>query len=63
MESPTDCLVLMIQEKERGSQLRDNVMFILYDTQMRKYIIRGKRNDVQHFHELPYSFTSVFSPI
>ena len=57
METPTDCLVLMIQEKERKSHSIDNTLFILYDTQLEKYVIRGKRNDCKKYNFLPYSFT------
>jgi hypothetical protein len=60
MEQPTDCLVLMIQEKERKSDLIDNILFILYDTQLEKYIIRGKRNIFDggsKYNFFPYSFT------
>ena len=57
METPNDCLVLMIQEKEKKSQWIDNTLFILYDTQLNKYIIRGKRNNCNNLHFLPYSFT------
>ena len=57
MDSPTDCLVLRIKEIEKDSLMRDNTMFILYDTQLEKYIIRGKRNDCHKFHFFPYSFS------
>lgn len=57
METPTDCLVLMIQEIEKKDLLIDNTLFILYDTQIGKYVIRGKRNDTNKLHFVPYSFT------
>ena len=56
MEQPTDCLVLMIQEKERKVHSIDNTLFILNDTQLGEYVIRGKRNNCFSYNFLPYSF-------
>ena len=58
METPTDCLVLMIKELHRSEDSdTDIVLFILYDTLMNNYVIRGKRSDVKSASFEPFSFT------
>ena len=57
METPTDCLVLMLQEREDKSYLVDNTIFIIYDVRIGTYIIRGKRENISHYNFMPYSFT------
>ena len=59
METPNDCLVLMIEEIEDNSKEIDHVLFILYDTQIGKYVIRGKRSSTNAQNYEPYSFTCI----
>jgi hypothetical protein len=51
-----DCLVLHIQEIEKDIGDIDTSLFVLYDTQTRLYVIRGKRMDARTRSFHPYSF-------
>ena len=61
METPTDCLVLLIREydyEDKDYIFLDNTIFVLYDTKTKKYIIRGRRNtDSSNCKFFPYSFS------
>jgi len=53
---PDDCLVLKIEEYEIDTKELDNSIFILYDKQTRKYVVRGKRRDRKTAVSPTYSF-------
>lgn len=38
-----DCLVLKIQELENNKDKIDTTLYVLYDTRVNKYVVRGKR--------------------
>jgi hypothetical protein len=42
---PTDCLVLKIMEFSVLDQSVDTILYILYDKEEHRFIIRGKRNN------------------
>uniref|UniRef100_A0A6C0ERM6 Uncharacterized protein n=1 Tax=viral metagenome TaxID=1070528 RepID=A0A6C0ERM6_9ZZZZ len=56
MSTPTDCLVLKIEEYGTDDGKLDTVLFILYDKLQRRYIIRGKRNHSTKYIFYPFSF-------
>lgn len=51
-----DALVLKIVEHDTDVNMEDTTLYILYDTTLNKYIIRGKRKDTRHIVSNPYSF-------
>lgn len=53
-----DTLVLKIEEYEADHKLIDTILYILYDTRTKRYVIRGKRQSTQNFESEPYSFES-----
>ena len=58
----TDCIVLHIEEYDNDTNKIDSSIFILYDVNKRKFIIRGKRGNFGEkptvYTTYPYSFTS-----
>lgn len=44
MLNVTDCLVLKLEEFERNTDNIDNTIYILYDTNKERYIVRGTRS-------------------
>ena len=55
METPTDCLVLRIMDIESMKNGRTAELFILFDSNMGEYIIRGSNDHVKEF--VPFSFS------
>jgi hypothetical protein len=55
METPTDCLVLRIFDKDSLKDNKTANLFILYDVKTREYVIRGSNDHVYRF--VPFSFT------
>ena len=51
-----DCLVLKIEEFDTDTNENDTNMYILYDTEMEKYIIRGRRRWTPKTNACEYSF-------
>lgn len=45
MSTPTDCVVLRIDEFDRDTRKLDTSMYLLYDVNEEVYVIRGKRSD------------------
>jgi hypothetical protein len=56
MDAPSDCLVLKIVETEHDTGDTDNTIYVLYDSNVREYIIRGLRSPSSKDEFEPYSF-------
>ena len=53
----SDCLVLMIQERENhGYNQIDNNLFVFYDVNEKRYYLRGQRQSSRIHDFNPYSF-------
>ena len=59
LTSTTDCLVLKIEEYV-GNTI-DTTLFVLYDKNEEKYLIRGKRSNINERETLSYSFNCYYS--
>jgi hypothetical protein len=59
-EPSKDCLVLKIEEYDIDNQKLDTTLFVIYDKNEHKYIIRGKRNSVS-IDSCTYSFNCEFA--
>jgi hypothetical protein len=57
----TDCLVLKLEEINviNNNKIIDNSVYIIYDTSIKKYIIRGKRNGTKKHKECNFSFECI----
>jgi hypothetical protein len=53
MENPADCLVFKLEEFDCDNLGLDTTLFIIYDNNNEKFIIRGRRAASLH----PYAFT------
>jgi hypothetical protein len=53
MTTPTDCLVLKIEEYDISTGKLDMSMFVLFDQRERVYVLRGMRR----YKSTPFSFT------
>ena len=51
-----DCLVFKLEEVDSSSKKVDTVVFILYDTKNKEYIIRGQRKKTLLHDSCTYSF-------
>lgn len=54
-----DCLVLQIQEIEESTGSIDTNLFVIFDVNEKRYLIRGKRMDLTTRLFNTYSFTCV----
>jgi hypothetical protein len=53
----SDCLVLMIQEREDfGNNEIDNTLYVFYDVYEERYYLRGHRQSSKKVEFTPYSF-------
>lgn len=52
----TDCLVLKLEENDVDTHKIDNIIYIIYDTYAKTYIIRGRRGDDNTELNTTYSF-------
>ena len=59
LTSSTDCLVLKIEEYVDNNL--DTTLFVLYDKNEEKYLIRGKRSDINGRESISYSFNCYYS--
>lgn len=54
----TDCLVLKLEENDVDTHKIDNTIYIIYDTYVKTYIIRGRRGyDSSGINGTTYSFS------
>jgi len=51
-----DCLVLKIEEIDTTLKQLDTTVYILYDTEQHKYVIRGRRRCTPEHESSTYSF-------
>ena len=56
MTTPSDCLVLKIEEYGVKDGELDISLYILYDKLKERYVIRGKRKDYKSYKFQPFSF-------
>jgi hypothetical protein len=56
----TDCLVLKIEEYDSDNGKLDTTMYIIYDKQEHKYVVRGQR-DNKKYDSCTYSFNCEFA--
>lgn len=61
MNTPTDCLVLKIDEVDIDIKIKDTTLFIIYDKMKHEFIIRGKRRDTKKIISIPYSFVCEYA--
>ena len=59
LTSSTDCLILKIEEYVNNNI--DTTLFVLYDKNEEKYLIRGKRSDFNGKEAVSYSFNCYYS--
>ena len=58
MSCAPDCLVLKIEEIERDTKKVDTNVYVLFDQQEQKYIVRGQRRWTPKYQSCTYSFDS-----
>jgi hypothetical protein len=51
-----NCLIFKIEEIEEKTTNKDNTIYVLYDKNEHKFIIRGKRIDTSHIKSNSYEF-------
>lgn len=51
-----DCLVFKLEERDGSKYNIDNVIYILYDTRYKKYIMRGQRLETTNHETCEFSF-------
>lgn len=56
MSKVPDTLVFKIIEKDCDTNVADTILYIIYDTNTRKYVIRGKRQVTKKLNSCTYSF-------
>lgn len=54
--TPGDCLVFKLEEREESTNNIDNIIYILYDTRYKNYIVRGQRVETRRHNACSYSF-------
>ena len=58
VNAPTDCLVFKFEEVETDTKNIDTTVYVFFDTNKKKYIIRGKRRSSAKYNSCTYSFDS-----
>lgn len=59
--APTDCLVLKLEEFDNTLKEIDTTVYILYDKNEDKYVIRGQRRRTPYQQSCTYSFDCEFA--
>ena len=59
--TPTDCLVLKLEEFDTTLKEIDTTVYILYDKNEDKYVIRGQRRRTEDHQSCSYSFDCEFA--
>jgi hypothetical protein len=59
--TPTDCLVLKLEEFDTTLKEIDTTVYILYDKKEHKYVIRGQRRRTPYQQSCTYSFNCEFA--
>jgi hypothetical protein len=59
--TPTDCLVLKLEEFDTTLKQLDTTVYILYDKNEDKYVIRGQRRRTEDQQSCTYSFNCEFA--
>lgn len=52
----TDCLVLKLEEIEKGTRNIDTTIYVIYDKKNHKYLIRGRRRWCPNVQSCTYSY-------
>ena len=56
MELKSDCLVFKFEEVDKVSKQIDTTLYVLYDKNRHRYLVRGQRRWTPKYHSCTYSF-------